>query len=80
MISISSRGNCGEDDFRYLRSKEAKLPGGKAWGHQVEKSRYEMDKGSFQQPDKSLVIAVLKTFIFLNSSGKVILTLPYQIL
>jgi hypothetical protein len=30
-----------------------------AGGHQVEKSRYALDMGSFQLPDKSRIIAVI---------------------
>jgi hypothetical protein len=46
MTSISSRGICGEDNFRCPRLKEARLPAGKAGGHQVEKSRCDLDMGS----------------------------------
>ncbi len=43
MISISSKGHCGEDDFRHLRLKETRLPGRKRGSYQVEKSRYALD-------------------------------------
>jgi hypothetical protein len=47
MISISSKGICGEDGFGGQRLKKAIIPAGKAGGHQVKKSRYALDMESF---------------------------------
>jgi hypothetical protein len=38
MISISSKGLRGEEDFRYQRLKKAMLAEGKAEAHQIKKS------------------------------------------
>jgi hypothetical protein len=46
MIFISSMGICGEDDFKCLRLKEARIPEGKSGGNQLEKRRYALDIGS----------------------------------
>ena len=43
MISISSEGLCGVEDFRGPRLNGARLTVGKAGGHRVEKSRYALD-------------------------------------
>jgi hypothetical protein len=41
---ISSGVFVGSNDFRLLRLKEARLPAVKGGGHQVEKSRYALDR------------------------------------
>jgi hypothetical protein len=47
MISISSKGICGEDDLGCPRLKKARLPAGIGGGLKVEKRRYSMDMGGF---------------------------------
>jgi hypothetical protein len=57
MISISSRGICGEDDFRCARLKKARLPAGTAGVFQAKKYRYGVDMGGFWFRDKCRIIA-----------------------
>jgi hypothetical protein len=47
MIPLSSISLCRGNDFRCPDFKEDGLSAEKAKGHQVEKSRYVMDMGSF---------------------------------
>jgi hypothetical protein len=47
MFSIYSQGFCGEEDISCPRLKDARLSAGKAGGHQVEKSRYDLDTEGF---------------------------------
>jgi hypothetical protein len=47
MTSISSKGICGEEDFRHLGLKEARLSAEMARGFQVEKYRYGLDMEGF---------------------------------
>jgi hypothetical protein len=46
MIFISTRGVCGEDDFRYPSLKKIRLLGGKVGINQIEKSRSALEIGS----------------------------------
>jgi hypothetical protein len=52
MVSISSKGLCGGNDFRCTHLKEGRLSSAKAWGHQVEKSRYALDNKILSKPFK----------------------------
>jgi hypothetical protein len=59
MISISSKGICGENDFSRARLKEGRLSAGKAGIHQAEKSLYRLDMKGFWPGDKYQIIAEL---------------------
>jgi hypothetical protein len=67
MISISSKGICGEDDFGCARLKEGRLSAGNAGSHQVEKSRYGLDMEGFWLCDKFRIIADINTFLSIGS-------------
>lgn len=61
MIPTSSGGLCGQDDFRWQRFKAARLPAAKPGDHQVKKTRYGLDMGSFQGRDQFRSLAVIFT-------------------
>jgi hypothetical protein len=47
MICISSKGICGEDDFRYLWAEEARTHGVNEGDHAGQKGRYVPDRLRF---------------------------------
>jgi hypothetical protein len=55
MISISSVGLCGGNDFRDQFFKEDRLSAGKAEGHQGEKRRYAPDSKILSTPLKERI-------------------------
>jgi hypothetical protein len=62
MISISSKGILGEEDFSCLRLKKAVFPAGQTDGHQVGKNRYAADSENFWLRDKFRTIAEKEIF------------------
>jgi hypothetical protein len=51
----------GGNDFRCIRITEDGLLAGKAKGHQVERSRYDLDLEGFWLGDKRRIVAVIAT-------------------
>jgi hypothetical protein len=54
LISISSQGLCGEEDFGCVGQKKAKIPAGMAGSLQAKKDEYPVNMRSFQSCDRFL--------------------------